>query len=192
MVYVISFLLPGCLTFHRISYQLNLEGDLKGKGVINIYDIRSGAESDSDFAEDKKTLFDYIQKSDQFITDMHSEGKDITSRRLYVKDGTLNGVVNLDFDDVRKIEGIGFEDGLYYLTVQPDDSIYSTNGKIIYSSGYKRIIWDKSIKTLMFEMLASDYGDGTFKELAPFYKDSENQITNDKIQINYKYHNLKR
>ncbi len=165
------FLLPGCLTFHRISYQLNLEGDLKGKGVINIYDIRSGAESDSDFAEDKQTLFDYIQKSDQFITDMHSEGKDITSRRLYVKDGTLNGVVNLDFDDVRKIEGIGFEDGLYYLTVQPDDSIYSTNGKIIYSSGYKRIIWDKSIKTLMFEMLASDYGDGTFKELAPFYKE---------------------
>ncbi len=165
------FLLPGCLTFHRISYQLNLEGDLKGKGVINIYDIRSGAESDSDFAEDKKTLFDYIQKSDQFITDMHNEGKDIVSRRLYVKDGDLNGVVNLNFDDVRKIEGIGFEDGLYYLTVQPDDSIYSTNGKIIYSSGYKRIIWDKSIKTLMFEMLASDYGDGTFKELAPFYKE---------------------
>ena len=167
----VLFLLPGCLTFHRISYQLNLEGDLKGKGVINIYDIRSGAENDSDFTEDKKTLFDYIQKSDQFIADMHNEGKDITSRKLYVKDGVLNGVVNLSFDDVRKIEGIGFEDGLYYLTVQPDDSIYSTNGKIIYSTGYKRIIWDKSVKTIMFEMMASDYSDSTFKELAPFYKE---------------------
>ena len=171
LIGIVLLLLPGCLTFHRISYQLNLDGDLNGKGIINIYDIRSGAESDSDFAEDQNTLFDYIQKSDQFITDMHNEGKDITSRRLYVKDGILNGVVDLDFDDIRKIEGIGFEDGLYYLTVQPEDSIYSTNGKIIYSAGYKRIIWDKSIKTIMFEMMASDYGDGTFKELAPFYKE---------------------
>ena len=167
----ISFLFQGCLTFHRISYQLNLEGDLKGKGIINIYDIRSGAESDSVFAEDKNTLFDYIQKSDQFIKDMHNEGKNITSRRLYVKDGVLNGVVNLSFDDIRKIEGIGFEDGLYYLTVQSDDSIYSTNGKVIYSKDYKRIIWDKSVKTIMFEMMASDYSDSTFKELAPFYKE---------------------
>ncbi len=168
---LVSFLFQGCLTFHRISYQLNLEGDLNGKGVINIYDIRSGAENDSDFTEDKKTLFDYIQKSDQFITDMQNEGKDITFRRLYVKDGILNGEAKLNFDDVRKIEGIGFEDGLYYLTVQPDDSIFSTNGKVISSSGYKRIIWDKNVKTLMFEMMASDYSDGTFKELAPFYKE---------------------
>jgi len=168
---LISFLLQGCLTFHRISYQLNLEGDLNGKGIITIYDIRSGAESDSDFAEDKSTLFDYILKSDQFITDMQNEGKDITSRRLYVKEGILNGETKLNFDDVRKIEGIGFEDGFYYLTVQPDDSIFSTNGKVITSSDYKRIIWDKNVETLMFEMMASDYSDGTYKELAPFYKE---------------------
>jgi hypothetical protein len=169
---ILSFItFQGCLTFHRIYYELNLEGDLNGKGVINIYDIRSGAENNSDFEEDKNSLFDYILKSDEFITDMHNEGKDIVSRRLYVKDDALNGEVKLNFNDIRKIEGIAFEDGFYYLTLQPDDSIYSTNGKVIYSKDYKRIVWDKSIKTLIFEMMASDYDEGTYKELAPYYKE---------------------
>ena len=175
IVIAVSFL-PGCLTFHRISYELNLEDDLKGKGVIKIYDIRSGAETDSNFEEDKHTLFDYILKSDQFITDMHNEGKDIVSRRLYVKDDALHGEVKLNFDDIKKIEGIAFEDGFYYLTVQPDDSIYSTNGRTIYSEGYKRIVWDKSIKTLMFEMMAADYDEGIYTDNNESRQNTEREV----------------
>lgn len=167
----ISFTISGCLTFHRIAYELNLEDDLKGNGTIRIYDIRSDAETDEEFAEDKNSLFDYIHKSQGFISDMQKEGKDITSRRLYKKDDLLNGEVKFNFDDIRKVEGVASEEGFYYLTMELEDSIYSTNGEVIFSDDYKRIVWDKSTKTLLFEMIATDYDDSYYKDLAPFYKE---------------------
>jgi len=172
LIFIItSFFLSGCLTFHRISYELNLDDDLKGKGIIKVFDIRSDAETEEEFEEDKNTLFDYIYKSEGFISDMHNEGKDITSRRLYVKDDLLHGEVRFNFDDIRKVEGIASEEGFYYLTMELEDSIYSTNGEVILSDEYKRIVWDKSAKTLLFEMIATDYDDSYYKYLAPFYKE---------------------
>jgi len=172
LIFIISsFFLSGCLTFHRISYELNLDDDLKGKGIIKVFDIRSDAETEEEFEEDKNTLFDYIYKSEGFISDMHNEGKDITSRRLYVKDDLLHGEVRFNFDDIRKVEGIASEEGFYYLTMELEDSIYSTNGEVILSDEYKRIVWDKSAKTLLFEMIATDYDDSYYKDLAPFYKE---------------------
>ncbi|MDO8548954.1 MAG: hypothetical protein Q7S39_02225 [Ignavibacteria bacterium] len=168
---IVSFFLSGCLTFHRISYELNLEDDLKGKGIIKIFDIRSDAETDEEFEEDKNTLFEYTLKSEQFLTDMQNEGKDITSRRLYVKDDLLHGEAKFNFDDIRKVEGIAFEDDFYYITMELEDSIYSTNGEVIFSDDFKRIVWDKSTKTLLFEMIATDYDDSYYKQLAPFYKE---------------------
>jgi len=170
MTVLSAFLLTGCLTFHTISYELNLEDDLKGKGIIKIYDIRSDAGSDAEFEDDKNNLFEYTFKSDQFIDDMRNEGKIITSRRLYVKDDLLNGEVKFNFDDIRKVEGIAFEDGFYYITMDPQDSIYSTNGEVVYSDNLKRIIWDKSVKTLLFHMMAVDYDDMYYRDLAPYYK----------------------
>ena len=170
IVVLISFFFPGCLTFHRISYELNLEGQLNGKGIIRVYDIRSNAETDEDFEEDKNTLFDYMYKSNNFISDMRNEGKNIISRRLYLKDDLLNGEVKITFDDIRKVEGIAFEDGFYYMTMDLEDSIYSTNGEIIISDEYKRIIWDKSVKTILFEIVATDYDDN-YLDLAPYYKE---------------------
>ncbi len=167
----LSFFLSGCLTFHRISYELNLEDELKGKGIIKVYDIRSDAESDEEFEEDKTTLFDYIYKSEKFISDMKNEGKDITSRRLYVKDDLLNGETRINFDDITKVEGIAYEDGFYYMTLDLEDSIYSTNGEIIYSDEYKRIVWDKNVKTLLFDMIATDFDDMYYRDLSPFYNE---------------------
>jgi hypothetical protein len=171
LIILVSFFLSGCLTFHRISYELNLEDDLIGNGIIRIYDIRSSAETDEEFAEDKNTLFDYIHKSEGFISDMQQEGKEITSRRLYKKDDLLNGEVRFNFDDIRKVEGITSEEGFYYITMELEDSIYSTNGEVIFSENFKRIVWDKSTKTLLFEMIAADYDDSYYKNLAPFYKE---------------------
>ena len=167
----ISFFISGMSYFSPDPYELNIENGFEGKGTIRIYDIRSDGETDEEFAEDKNTLFDYIYKSEQFLTDMKSEGKDITSRRLYVKDSLLDGEVKLNFNDVKDIETIAFEDGFYYLTMEPDDSIYSTNGEIINNDEYKRIVWDKSVKTLLFEIVATDYDDNIYKELAPYYKE---------------------
>ena len=169
---VLSFItFQGCLTFHRISYELNLEGQLNGKGIIRVYDIRSNAETGEDFEEDKNTLFDYMYKNNDFISDMKNEGKNIMSRRLYIKDDLLNGEVKINFEDIRKVEGIAFEDGFYYLTMDTEDSIYSTNGQIILSDDYKRIVWDKNIKALLFEIVDTDYDDGIYRDLVPHYKE---------------------
>jgi hypothetical protein len=168
---IISFFLSGCLTFHRISYELSLEGDLDGKGIITINDIRSEAENDTNFEEDKHTLFEYILKSETFLSDMLNEGKEITSRNLFIEDELLNGKVEFNFDDIREVEGIAFQDGFYFLTMESEDSIHSTNGEIIKSDDHKRLIWGNNIRTLKFEMIAADYDDSSYRELAPFYKE---------------------
>lgn len=161
----------GCLTFHRISYEIDLKDELRGKGTIRIYDIRSNAETDEEFNEDKSSLFNYMLKNEGFISDMKSEGKDIISRRLYRKDDLLHAEVKFNFEDVNKVEGIVFEDGFYYLTMEIEDSIYSTNGEVIFSDSYKRIVWDQKIKSLLFDIIATDYNDSNYKKLAPFYKE---------------------
>lgn len=168
---LISFFLSGCLTFHRISYELILEDNIKGEAVITIYDIRSVAETEKEFDDDKNTLFDYILKSDEFLSDMLDEGKDITSRRLFVEDNSLNGEVKFNFADIREVEGIAFEDGFYYLTMVLEDSIYSTNGEVISSGEFKRIVWGKDKKTLTFKMFAEYYSDMYYRELTPYFKE---------------------
>jgi hypothetical protein len=90
---LLSLFFSGCLTFHRISYELTPGDNLEGKGVITVYDIRSDAETDKEFEEDKNNLLNYALKGEMFLSDMQSEGKDITSRTLFVSDDLLNGEV---------------------------------------------------------------------------------------------------
>ena len=169
--FFISFSFQGCLTFHRISYEINLENELKGKGTIKVYDIRSDSETDQEFGDDKNSLFDYMLKSEEFISDMRNEGKEVTSRRLYAEDDMLHAEVNFNFKDVKKVEGIEYDGSFYFLTMEPEDSINFTNGEIIISNNYKRILWDKNVETIEFEIIASDYDDGSYRKLAPFYEE---------------------
>lgn len=168
---LISFSFQACLTFHRISYKINLEDELKGKGTIEIYDIRSNADTDEEFNDDKNSLFDYMLKSEDFVSDMYNEGKDIISRRLYVENDVLNAKVEFDFKDVKKVEGIAYDGHFYFLTMEQEDSIHSTNGEVIVSDDYKRILWDKNVETIMFEIVATDYSDNSYRKLALFYKE---------------------
>ena len=62
-----------------------------------------------------------------------------------------------------------FEDPNYYLTIPVEDSIISTNGQITKTSEYKRIVWDKSIKTLKFKMYSDDTNRAGLTSLAPYY-----------------------
>lgn len=165
------FIFSGCLTFHRISYKLNLEGELKGNGIITVYDIRSDAETESEFEEDKLTLFNYILDSENFLNDMRYEGKIILSRELFKEDNLLNGRAEFNFNDIRDVEAISYEDGFYFLTMDLQDSIHSTNGEVVYSDDYKRIIWGKDVKTIEFEMISTDYDDMYYRDLAPFYEE---------------------
>jgi hypothetical protein len=163
----------GCLVSEKISYTVKPDSPTSGLVIMQFYNIKSNAVNDKEFGEDRYNLFDYIFKSEKLKTQLEGQGKDIISRDLYLDGDKLNGKAEYTFKDITKVEGIRFEDGFYFLTLALDDSVISTNGQIIKSKEYKRILWDKTFKVLKFEMYSSGFNDNTFKGLAQFYKPKE-------------------
>jgi hypothetical protein len=168
-LFVLTILLNGCLTFNTISYEVHLDQD--GDGTVNVFvsDIRSDAFNQKELDEDKKNLFDFLLKSDSFIQQMKEEGKLITKRELKIEGGKLNGKVEYSFNEINNVEGIVYESPYYFLTVAPADSILSTNGQVMVSDDYKRIVWDNSIKVLKFKMFVSQTEGSSLTSMAQFY-----------------------
>jgi hypothetical protein len=169
--FVLIILLNGCLTFNTISYEVHLSPD--GDGTVNVFvnDIRSDAFNQKELDEDKKNLFEFLLKSDNFISQMKDEGKFILSRELLLEDGKLNGKVEYSFNDITNVEGIVYESPYYFLTVAPTDSILSTNGQVMVAEDYKRIVWDNSITVLKFKMFVSQTEGSSLTSMAQFYKE---------------------
>jgi len=160
----------GCLVYQKVSYEIAVDGKKSGEAKVTFYDLKSDALGNKEFNEDKETLFNKLFKSDDFILAQKEEGKDITNRRLYIDNKKLNGEVTFKFSDVGVVEGrLQFQDGYYFLTVDEGDSILSTNGTVVPINKFKRIIWEKDVKVLKFEML-TDVNLDDLRELAPFYK----------------------
>lgn len=170
-LFVLTILLNGCLTFNTISYEVHLSPD--GDGTVNVFvnDIRSDSFNQKELDEDKKNLFDFLLKSENFVKQMKDEGKFISSRELFLEDSKLNGKVEYSFDEIINVEGIVYESPYYFLTVAPTDSILSTNGQVMVSDDYKRIVWDNSIKVLKFKMFVSQTEGRSLTSMAQFYKE---------------------
>lgn len=170
-LFVLTFLLNGCLTFNTISYEVHLSPD--GDGTVNVFvnDIRSDSFNQKELDEDKMNLFDFLLKSENFIKQMKDEGKFIATRELYIEDGKLNGKIEYSFDEINSVEGIVYESPYYFLTVAPSDSILSTNGQVMVSEDYKRIVWDNSIKVLKFKMFVAKTENSNLTSMAQFYKE---------------------
>ena len=162
--------LSGCIDFYKVSYTIKLETLDKGTATVHLYDLRSDAVKEKDFETDKQNIFQFALKSDDFIQSMKQEGKNINSRELYVNGDTLDANVVYSFDSITSVENMQHDAGFFYLTLEPTDSVISTNGEIITSKDRKRILWDKSIKTLKFEILSNTFTNGTYKMLGPYYK----------------------
>lgn len=169
LLLLIAFQLSGCIVFHSVSYEVNVNEDGKGSAIVTIDDINSDAQTKETLDEDINSILQYGLKSQDFINDNKSQGKKITSRNLVVENGKLNAIVSYDFDSVSTVEGIQFDDPYYYLTLAPDDSIMSTNGQITRTADYQRIIWDKSMKTLKFKMFSDDTNKEGLKSFSPYY-----------------------
>lgn len=168
---IVTIFFTGCLTFNTISYEVYI--DDYGDGTVNVFvsDIRSDAFNQKELDEDKKNLFDFLLKSNSFIQQMKDEGKSITKRELKLEDGKLNGKVEYSFDEINSVEGIVYESPYYFLTVAPTDSILSTNGQVMVSQDYKRIVWDNSIKVLKFKMFVAQTEGSSLTSMAQFYKE---------------------
>jgi hypothetical protein len=164
-------LMQGCLVFHSVSYEIIMADAKSGTVTIQVTDIRSDAMNTSELEEDKKQLFQDLLKGDDFVNQMRDEGKNISNRQLYIFNGKLNGTVKYSFEDVAKVEGIVYQEPFYFITINPADSIISTNGEVIVSEEHKRIMWDNSIKTMKFEMFSADVSSGSLVELTKYLEE---------------------
>jgi len=169
-VICLIFITNGCLLFHSVQYEITPAEGKGGTAILTVEDIRSDAINSSELDEDKKNLFDFMYKSDEFINQMKDEGKIIKSRKLIVDDGKLIGKIVFDFNDIEIVEGIIYEEPFYYLTLSPMDSIISTNGEVIRSDMHKRIIWDNSIKVLKFKMFSDKVEGQNLLGMAQYYE----------------------
>lgn len=167
----IIFLTKGCLVFHTVSYEVNLEDEKSGTVIMDVSDIRSDAMNVSELEEDKDQLFNFILKSDDFVQQMKGDGKNVIDRRLYKSEGKLNGTLSYSFRDISKVEGIVYQEPFYFLTLSLEDSVISTNGELIVSEEHKRIMWDNSLKTLKFKMFSADVEKGSLVELTKYLEE---------------------
>jgi len=161
--------LPGCLIVSKVSYHIAMKDSKQGTVTVSFYDIKSDAIGNKEFEEDKKHLFEHMLKSEEFIESMRFDGKFVKDRKLELKNGMLNGTAVYDFSDIEKVEGFRLQEGFYFLTLQSEDSVLTTNGQIVQTEAYKRIIWPSDTKVLEFEILSGLVPQQT-RELAPFYQ----------------------
>jgi len=171
ILFSLIILMQGCLVFHTVSYEVNLDDEKSGTVTMQVTDIRSDAINTSELDQDKKQLFQDMLRGDDYVNQMRDEGKNILDRQLYVSEGKLNGSLKYSFDDISKVEGIMYQEPFYFLTLSLEDSIISTNGEVIVSEGHKRIMWDNSLKTLKFEMFSADVQSGSLVELTKYLEE---------------------
>lgn len=162
---------PGCLVFEKISYEININEDKSGSAKIYVTDITSDATDNEAFAQDTSALFTLMLNSDEFIEQMKNEGRIITSRKLLLNGNNLDAEVSYNFNNIAGVENIVYEDGFYYLTMDLADSVISTNGQLIKSKNYKRILWDDNQKVLKFVIYSGETD--AYRKLAPLYKKIE-------------------
>jgi len=167
LLLVIQF--TGCIVFNNVSYEVTVNEDGTGTALLTIEDINTDAVTKEAIDEDVKSILEHGLKSQQFVEDMKSEGKQIISRNVVIENEKLNAIVLYEFSEISRVEGLQFDDPYYYLTVPVEDSILSTNGQITKTAEYQRIVWDKSIKTLKFKMYSDDTNSEGLSSLAPYY-----------------------
>lgn len=162
---------PGCLVFQKISYEITLNEERSGTAKLYITDITSDATDAEAFKQDTAALFTFMLKSDEFLEEMKNEGRFITSRKLILNGGDLDAEVTYNFKNIAGVENISYEDGFYFLTMDVTDSVISTNGEVIKSKTYKRILWDDQQKFLSFKMFSAETD--AYRKLGSYYKNQE-------------------
>jgi len=168
---LIAIVMQGCLVFHTVSYKISLKDAKSGTVKMEVKDIRSDAMNSSELEEDKLQLFQFLYRSDDFVQQMQDEGKNIKDRQLFEEGEKLNGQVEYSFDDISKVEGIIYQEPFYFITLNLEDSVLSTNGEIIISEGYKRIMWDNTMKVLEFKMFSADVENSNLEKLARYLEE---------------------
>jgi len=171
ILFSLIILMQGCLVFHTVSYEVNLDDKKSGTVTMLVTDIRSDAMNTSELDHDKKQLFQDMLKGDDYVNQMRDEGKNILDRKLYVSEGTLTGRLKYSFDDISKVEGIMYQEPFYFLTLSLEDSVLSTNGEVVVSEGHKRIMWDNSLNRLEFTMFSADVSSGSLVELTKYLEE---------------------
>ena len=173
LFFILFLLLPGCLVFKSVSYEINLSDTKSGTVTMEFTDVRSDAINTSDLEQDKKQLFQELLKGDEFVKQMKEEGRNILDRRLFKSEEKLCGIIKYSFNDISSVENFVYQEPFYFVTFELQDSIISTNGEVVRSENHKRIMWDNSVKTLKFEWFSTNTEVSDLVELVQYLEEDK-------------------
>lgn len=172
-----TLIMSSCLTFKTVEYDLKVAKDLSAKGKVVFYGIGSDVADKEQRKLDLKSLVEHALLSKEFIKDRAAEGKKITGRKLYEKDGLLVAELEFSVKHVGEIEGIYLSDKYIYVDVDKESTLDGANGEITTYGGGKQILWKKGAGDLKYTV--SVYTNEGFKpfNLLDEYKDYQNTKT---------------
>lgn len=153
--------LTGCLTFKTVEYEVKVAKDLSAKGKVIFRGVGSDVLDADQRKLDVKSLVEHALLSDEFVKDRAAEGKKVTGRKLYEKDGYLVAEIEFSVKHVGEIEGIYLSDKYIYVDIDKDSKLENANGEITTYGGGQQILWKKGPGDLKYSV--SVYNDESFK-----------------------------
>lgn len=156
-----SIFLSGCLTFKTVEYEIKVAKDLSAKGKVIFRGVGSDVTDADQRKLDAKSLIEHALLSNEFVKDRAAEGKKVTGRKLYEKDGLLVAEIEFSVKHVGEIEGVYLSDKYIYVDVDKDSKLESANGEITTYGGGQQILWKKGAGELKYSV--SVYNDESFK-----------------------------
>ena len=109
LVLLLSLLLAGCLTPEFKQYYFKVEADGSGVGYIEFINLLSDEKED-----ESRILTDFNMLINDYLRGTEFEDKnrnyEVIEKKLYEKNGALNGIVHFKFDDYQTIGFYHYQD----------------------------------------------------------------------------------
>lgn len=170
---LLLFALIGCLNVESKEYRFSVKPDGSGEGTITFVNIVSADDDGRDVSlkDFGELITDYLEGSS--FEDQNGNYT-VTGKRLYERDGKLNGEVTFTFDS---LESAGFFRTadcdcapVLFATSSLQETLTESNGRDLSEKNIPLISWDASVKEYTFRTRALDDTTGTRSLLAQWKK----------------------
>ncbi len=173
-IIIVSFLLPGCLIYSTVKYEIEYNENFTMGTVKVTYTNLRDSEADKD--KQKKTFIDLVEmlEEDDFLLDNIDDGIYVRERYLYEENGQLIGSYSGIFKRLKiDSEELKTKENERILIIDKDEGdIVTANGKVLESEDSFIISWSKDVRKLEFTVKKS-LGKPTYS-LLDYYREWKN------------------
>ncbi len=143
--------LSGCILIRTTEHRINLHPDGSGEAVLRLIDIRTDEPSDSLAERDYRIMMSsFEQEGGQGFEEGNRE---VTSKRLFVRNDTLVAEIGYTFKGLQDIEGLHAAENELYIVVNESREVVQTNGRVEqWQTTSQRIVWSRDARRLLFRI----------------------------------------